>query len=62
MDISFIIVVVLVVLAFVLLSRGLRVVPQQHAWIVERLGRYQKTLEPGLNLIIPVIDTVAYSF
>ncbi|TAN30948.1 MAG: paraslipin [Castellaniella sp.] len=62
MDISFVIVVVLVVLAFVLLSRGLRVVPQQHAWIVERLGRYQKTLEPGLNLIIPVIDTVAYRF
>lgn len=39
---------------------GIRVVPQQRAWIVERFGRYHKTLEPGLNLLIPVADRIAY--
>jgi regulator of protease activity HflC (stomatin/prohibitin superfamily) len=37
-----------------------RVVDQQQAWIVERLGKYHETLEPGLNVIIPFIDRVAY--
>ncbi len=36
------------------------VVPQQHAWVVERLGRYHATLEPGLRPVIPFIDRVAY--
>ena len=34
--------------------------PQQHAWVVERLGKYDRTLTPGLNIIIPFIDRVAY--
>jgi regulator of protease activity HflC (stomatin/prohibitin superfamily) len=39
---------------------GVRIVPQQHAYVVERLGKYHATLEPGLNLIIPFLDRVAY--
>ena len=47
-----------VVIAFVI--EGVRIVPQQSAWVVERLGRFQSILEPGLNLIIPFLDRVAY--
>ncbi|HYC49186.1 MAG TPA: stomatin-like protein [Burkholderiales bacterium] len=45
-------------IAFVIES--IRVVPQQHAWVVERLGKFHATLEPGLNVIVPFIDRVAY--
>ena len=47
-----------VLVAFVI--EGVRIVPQQSAWVVERFGRYHITLEPGLNLIIPFLDRVAY--
>ena len=40
--------------------KGVRIVPQGEKWIVQRLGRYHATLEPGLNLIIPYMDRVAY--
>ena len=45
-------------IAFVV--EGVRVVPQQHAWVVERLGKFHEILEPGLNIIIPFIDRIAY--
>jgi len=38
----------------------IKIVPQQNAWIVERLGKYKATLSPGFNAIIPFIDRVAY--
>jgi len=44
--------------AFVI--EGVRIVPQQYAYVVERLGRFHGVLEPGLNLIIPFLDRVAY--
>src|SRR5712671_6784362 len=47
-----------VVVAFVI--EGVRIVPQQSAWVVERLGRFRGVLEPGLNLIIPFMDRLAY--
>jgi regulator of protease activity HflC (stomatin/prohibitin superfamily) len=47
-----------VVVVFVI--EGVRIVPQQHAWVVERLGKFHAVLEPGLNLIIPFMDRVAY--
>jgi len=47
-----------VIIAFVV--EGVRIVPQQSAWVIERLGRFHGTLEPGLNLIIPFLDRVAY--
>ena len=46
------------VIAFVV--EGIRVVPQQHAWVVERLGKFHEVLQPGLNVIIPFIDRLAY--
>jgi len=49
-------VIVLVVFAIVVVSRAVRVVPQAFTGIVERLGRYRTTLNPGLNILIPFID------
>jgi regulator of protease activity HflC (stomatin/prohibitin superfamily) len=49
---------VIVVLILVIMLRTVRIVPQARARNVERLGRYRKTLEPGMNFIIPVIDRV----
>ena len=46
--------------AVVFAVQALKVVPQQNAWVVERLGRFHAVLSPGLNIIIPVFDRVAY--
>jgi regulator of protease activity HflC (stomatin/prohibitin superfamily) len=50
----------IVALVVVFVIEGVRVVPQQNAWVVERLGKFNEVLEPGLNIIIPFIDRVAY--
>jgi regulator of protease activity HflC (stomatin/prohibitin superfamily) len=50
----------IIALAAVFVIEGVRVVPQQSAWIVERLGKFHEVLQPGLNIIIPFIDRVAY--
>ncbi|PID45340.1 MAG: hypothetical protein CSB47_09145 [Proteobacteria bacterium] len=52
----------LVLLFFVAMTiaKGVRLVPQGYKWVVQRLGKYHKTLRPGLNILIPFIDTVAY--
>ncbi len=52
--------IILVIIAIIIVSRGVKVVPQQHAWVVERLGKYDRTLAPGLSFIVPFIDRVAY--
>lgn len=54
--------VVLAILVFVVvtIAKGVRIVPQGEEWIVERLGKYFGTLKPGLNIIIPYLDKVAY--
>ncbi|ALD90416.1 SPFH/Band 7/PHB domain protein [Cupriavidus gilardii] len=44
----------------VLLAQSFKIVPQQHAWVLERLGKYRATLTPGLNVVLPFIDRVAY--
>jgi len=44
----------------VVIVQTFRVVPQQHAWVVERLGRFHSVLEPGLNIVFPIVDRVAY--
>ena len=51
---------VLAVLAIVFAFQAIKVVPQQSAWIVERLGKFHTVLSPGLNVVIPFIDRVAY--
>ena len=52
--------IVLLVLAVIFISRTVRIVPQQHAWVRERLGKYHDTLTPSLNFVIPFIDKIAY--
>jgi len=51
---------VLFVVALIFVFKTINVVPQQHAWVVERLGKYHATLTPGLQFVIPFIDRIAY--
>ena len=60
METSFPVAVILLVVVVIFIIRTLKVVPQQNAWVVERLGKYHATLTPGLNMLIPFIDAVAY--
>ena len=55
---TFALVVLIVVAVFIF--KLIKVVPQQNAWVVERLGKYHRTLGPGLNWLLPFIDRVAY--
>ena len=57
---SFIFVVAVLIFVVVTLAKGVRILPQGEEWIVERLGKYHSTLKPGLNIIIPYLDNVAY--
>ena len=52
--------IAILVLAIVFAIKTLKIVPQQHAWVVERLGKFDRILMPGLNIIVPFIDRVAY--
>jgi regulator of protease activity HflC (stomatin/prohibitin superfamily) len=52
--------VVIAVIAIIFVTRAIKIVPQQHAWVVERLGRYDRTLTPGLSIVVPFVDRVAY--
>jgi regulator of protease activity HflC (stomatin/prohibitin superfamily) len=62
MDISGFTVFVIAILIFVAVTvaKGVRIVSQGEEWVVERLGKYHSTLQPGLHIIIPYIDKVAY--
>ncbi len=51
----------LIAIIVVFVIEGVRIVPQQQAWVVERLGKFSETLQPGLNLIIPFFERVAYT-
>ena len=51
---------VLAVIAIVFIVRSLKIVPQQNAWVVERLGKFDRTLTPGLSFLVPFVDRVAY--
>ena len=55
-----IVALVLLVVAAIFVVRSIKVVPQQNAWVVERLGKYHATLSPGLNLLVPFVDRLAY--
>ena len=52
--------VVIFVIAIIFITRSIKVVPQQNAWVVERLGKYHSSLSPGLNFLVPFVDRVAY--
>jgi regulator of protease activity HflC (stomatin/prohibitin superfamily) len=60
MSSGFIVVFALLVFVIVTIAKGVRIVPQGMEWIVERLGKYHVTLKPGLNIVIPYLDKVAY--
>ena len=51
---------VLLAIAVVVVLQSVKVVPQQSAWVLERFGKYNRTLLPGLNIIVPFVDRVAY--
>ena len=51
---------VIFIIALVFIFKTINVVPQQHAWVVERLGKFHAVLAPGLNIVVPFIDRVAY--
>ena len=46
--------------AVVFVIKAVKVVPQQHSWVVERLGRFHAALAPGLNIVVPFVDRIAY--
>lgn len=50
----------LLFLVLITIAKGVRLVPQGYKWVVQRLGKYHSTLTPGLNILIPYIDNVAY--
>ena len=52
--------IVIFIIAIIFIARSIKVVPQQNAWVKERLGKYAGTLSPGLNFLVPFIDKVAY--
>lgn len=51
---------VILVIAIIFVVRTFKIVPQQQAWIVERLGKYDRTLTPGLKFLVPFIERVPY--
>lgn len=57
---GFVVVVALLAFVVVTIAKGVRIVPQGEEWIVERLGKYHGTLKPGLNIVIPYLDKIAY--
>ena len=50
----------ILVAAIIFIVKALKVVPQQNSWVIERLGRFHAALSPGLNIVIPFVDRVAY--
>lgn len=59
-DVSTIVLLVILALAILIIIRAIAIVPQQHAWVVERLGRFDRVLSPGAGFVIPFIERVAY--
>ena len=51
---------IILVIAIIVVSKSIKFVPQQHAWVRERMGKYHGTMTPGANFLVPFIDRVAY--
>jgi len=60
MEAGLVITFAILLFVFITVAKGIRIVPQGEEWIVERLGKYQGTLRPGLNFLIPYLDNVSY--
>ena len=59
-DISTIVLIAIVLLVFIVVVKAIAIVPQQHAWVIERLGKFDRVLSPGAGFVIPFIERVAY--
>ncbi|MGL1893741.1 MAG: paraslipin [Spirochaetaceae bacterium] len=57
MNIIVIIIAIIIIITFI---RTFVIVPQEHAWVIENFGKYRKTLGPGLHIVIPILQKVAY--
>ena len=60
MEVGLTVALALLAFAVITIGKGVRIVPQGEEWVVERLGKYLNTLKPGLNIVIPYLDNVAY--
>ncbi|OWT80017.1 MULTISPECIES: SPFH domain-containing protein [unclassified Achromobacter] len=60
LDPSSIVLIVLVLLVILIIVRAIAIVPQQHAWVVERLGKFDRVLSPGAGFVIPFVERVSY--
>jgi regulator of protease activity HflC (stomatin/prohibitin superfamily) len=52
--------IILLIIVVITVAKMIRIVPQQNAWVRERLGKFHDTLTPGLNFVIPFVDKIAY--
>ncbi|MFN9479208.1 MAG: hypothetical protein ACK6C0_07100, partial [Betaproteobacteria bacterium] len=59
-DATTVVALALLAVAIVFVVKAVRIEPQQQSWVVDRLVKYQATLAPGLNIVIPFVDRVAY--
>jgi regulator of protease activity HflC (stomatin/prohibitin superfamily) len=57
---EFMLAIVVMLMVFITIFLGVRIVPQGHKFVVQRLGKYHKSLNPGLNFVIPYLDVIAY--
>ena len=60
MELFTIAVIVLVVLAIVVIAKTATIVPQQHAFVIENLGKYSRTLRAGFHILVPFVERIAY--
>lgn len=60
MDVVSVFYIILGLIIFLAISAGIKIVPQQQAWVIQTLGKFDRVLEPGLNFLIPYIQRVAY--
>ena len=51
---------VILLIPFLVVFKGIKIVPQQQAWVVEKLGKFDRVLEPGMRFLIPFVDRIAY--
>lgn len=60
MSTAIVFVIILCVIAFIFVMQAIKIVPQQSAWVVERVGKYNRTLTAGLKFVIPLLERIAY--
>lgn len=60
MNTAFFVMLIFVGFVAITIAKGVRIVPQGYKWIVQRLGKYHQTLQPGLNFVIPYVDEIAH--